>query len=239
NLPTAYDPTDATTEATVQYTDALKLLSGTYGMSVSGIAVAHLDAVSSNVASNPLMRLSFTVKDSASNLSTAFDDLQTKAEAGKIDSINIDPTDTDPITLTAAQIGSDAKAISLLASGTAVKIDDSAQNILDNLADVKALKANSGVTLTVAPNDQSAPDLTIANMKDIKAVTDSTFGGLAFNIKDRVGNILNEAASDPDGIIAGATAISVTETDPVNLTADQVTLLSGLSNMTMPSYNQI
>ena len=242
SLPNAYDPTDAgDTEATKQYTDALKLLSGSYGMSVSGIAVAHLDAVSSNVATNPLMRLSFTVKDSASNLSTAFDDLQTKASAGKIDSINIDPADVsgDPITLTAAQGGSDAKAISLLAAGTAVKIDDTAQNILDNIADMKTLKANSGITLIVTPNDSSPPDLTIANMKDIKSVTDSTFGGLGFNIKDNVGNILNEAASDPDGIIAGATAISVTETDPVNLTKAQATLLSSLSNMTMPTYNEV
>ena len=115
NLPTAYDATDATTEATAQYTDALKLLSGSYGMSVSGIAVSMLDAVSSNVASNPLMRLSLTVLDSASNLSTAFDDLQTKAANGQIDSINIDPSDTDPITLTADQIGSDSKAIAKLA----------------------------------------------------------------------------------------------------------------------------
>ena len=245
NLPTAYDATDATTEATAQYTDALKLLSGSYGMSVSGIAVSMLDAVSSNVASNPLMRLSFTVLDSASNLSTAFDDLQTKAANGQIDSINIDPSDTDPITLTADQIGSDSKAIAKLASGTAVKIDDTAQNILDNIADVKLLKANSGVTLTVAPNDSSPPDLTVANMKDIMFVTDSTLGNFTYNISDYVGNILKQADQDSGSILANATAISLKETDPVNLTQAQVDTLNAfvtsnqLSSFDDTSYNLI
>ena len=102
-------------------------IAGTYTLTVSGVNAAG--------ASSMLAQANVTavgVTDSAANVMTNLDNLQTLATAGKLTSIVLTGSGPQVLSLTPAQLSGDAAALGAITSSFAVSIDASAANLTIN-----------------------------------------------------------------------------------------------------------
>ena len=156
---------------------ALSLLSGSYGLSVSGVSIANMTATLSQAHVS-----SISISDSAANVTAALDSLENLAVAGKLKAVSIN--DGGTLSPTQAQLTSDAQvlseigtqlvlkgvtaanAASTLASTHAqsVSVTDSAANVTANLDSLQSLAQAGqlgGITLT----DSGQPILTLTSVQ--------------------------------------------------------------------------
>ena len=163
-----------------QLTSAARLvavLPATGSLNVTGATVAQASALQSNAQVG-----AFTIADSSANVSAALDSLQTLAAAGKLSAITLASV-TAPITLSVAQVTSDARALALIggsyqlaltgasvsSSATlaavahvqSVSISDSAANVQQGLAGLQTLAA-AGKLGAITLSDGGTPVVTVS-----------------------------------------------------------------------------
>ena len=172
---------------------ALSDLTGSYGLTVTGVSAAN----SSTVAAQAHVS-SFSVTDSAINVTSNLGVLQTLAAAGKMTSIALTDGGTPALSLTAGQLAADATALSDLtgnytlavtgasaASSSAVAaqshvssvaVFDSAVNVASNLDALQTLAA-TGKLSSIALSNSGTPALSVTAAQltaDATAISDLT-----------------------------------------------------------------
>ncbi len=132
-------------------------IGGNYTLSVTGASISSLSTTVVAHASE------ISVSDSADNISSNLDTLQSYASAGKLTAVKVTDTAFDPISVTSSQLTSDAKALSELSGNFTVAIDASGANLTlsgvaghgntvsfaDVASDYSISAAASGDTVTV------------------------------------------------------------------------------------------
>jgi len=265
--PADYTPgtpgTANTTEVTVQYQHALAAMTGTYGVTVTGISSTDIDAAYANIvtaATNGTPTVSFGVVDDNTTLnganagtggqSTYLDVLQSYAAAHQLSSITL-ASGSDPLQVTVAQIQSDGDALAKLdkSPGT-LAITDAAGTIVDtshpeNLADVNSLIANHGAANTTIVLTDSNVDLSIGQLNSLNTTLNSATGsdlttqlspaiGFSYNIQDHIGAILNQATLDAAN---GTTLVS--GAGQIKLTDDYTSTILTLPTSQKPLYTNL
>lgn len=155
---------------------ALNLISTAYKMTVSGVTVANAATIAATSHVSAI-----TIADTASDISTGLDTLQSMVAAGKVTGISV--TDNGLLTLNQTQSAADSQAIAELtgnywlslqgvsaASATSsaslshvrsVSVLDSAANVAAHLDSLEALAASSELT-SITLTDSGTPTLTIS-----------------------------------------------------------------------------
>jgi hypothetical protein len=191
---------------------ALHDIVGSFSLAISGVPTASLSAV---LATNHVA--SAGVTDSAANIGTDLDSLQSLISSGKVTSIVLTDSGTPTLTVTAAQMVSDAQAINDIAGAytlnvtgdatdisqltptvlshvKSLSVTDSAANIAGELDSLQSLAA-AGKLTSVAVSGTSFADLTISA---------SQLASDASALKDITGDyVLDINAAANGGSIAG------------------------------------
>jgi hypothetical protein len=155
----------------------LGLIAGAYDLGVTGVTAANAATVGAeaNVTS-------VSISDTAANVSTNLDALQALANAGELGSITLTDGGTPSLSITQAQLTSDAGALAAIGSSyhlslssvlaasaasvaaetnvTAVSVSDTDANVVSNLASLQTLAAASELT-SITLVDPGTPVLTI------------------------------------------------------------------------------
>lgn len=131
-----------------QYTSGsatLALITNTsYNLSVSGVSIAN----SSTMLAEPNV-VSVNISDTAANVQSNIDSLETLDAAGEITGIVLTDGGTPTITITAAQATSDKTAILDITSSHNLVVNDTSANVLADMAGLIALGAHlTTITLT-------------------------------------------------------------------------------------------
>jgi hypothetical protein len=138
-VPLTITQTQLTNDAT-----ALGLISVSYSLSISGVSIAN----SSTMLAEPNV-VSINISDTAANVQSNLDSLETLDAAGEITGIVLTDTGTPTITITAAQATSDKTAILDITSIHNLVVNDTSANVLADMAGLIALGAHlTTITLT-------------------------------------------------------------------------------------------
>ena len=174
-------------------------INGSHTLSVSAVPLDEISTVlhGADVAS-------ITVADQASAISASLDTLQADVAAGKVTGINLTDGGTATLTVTAAQLVSDAQAINsitgnytlsvtdaslaslsanILAHASAISVSDSAANISSDLDTLQSLAA-AGKLISVAVTDTDFPSLSVtaAQLTSDSSVLSDLTGGFTVKI---------------------------------------------------------
>ena len=206
-------------------TDALALIAGAYDLAVTSVAAA--DAAT--VAAEPFVT-SVSISDTAANVVTNLDALQALATAGVLGSITLTDGGTPTLSLTQAQLATDAGAItaitgsydistsSVLAGSaasvaaetgvTALTVADTAANIVANLAALETLAGDSVLT-SITLIDPGTPVLTVTATQ---LSGDATALGLISGSYDLAVTGVTAANAATVAAVSHVTSVSVSDT---------------------------
>ena len=220
-----YDATDSTSEVTAQYQHALAAMTGTYGITITGISSQNVAAAETNItaaaAGHPDYKFGVvddqsvlaTVDPNGNGTDTYLETLQTYAAKNQLASITL-ASGSDPLGVTVAQVQNDSDALSKLDKTSAtpnLSINDTAANIVDptGLTDVNSLIANHGGAKTqIVLDTAAAATLTVAQLNSLNTtlgnaassdLATQVTNGFSYVVSDHIGAVLNQASVDGTG----------------------------------------
>jgi hypothetical protein len=220
-----YYATDSTSEVTAQYQHALAAMTGTYGITITGISSQNVAAAETNItaaaAGHPDYKFGVvddqtvlaTVDPNGNGTDTYLETLQTYAAKNQLDSITL-ASGSDPLGVTVAQVQNYRDALSKLDKTSAtpnLSINDTAANIVDptGLTDVNSLIANHGAAKTkIVLDTAAAATLTVAQLNSLNTtlgtaassdLATQVTNGFSYVVSDHIGAVLNQASVDGTG----------------------------------------
>ena len=188
--------------------DALKLVTGDYKLSVTGVAAA--DVAKTLTTKNIY---SVEVKDTAANILKNLTSIQTAVTAAKIQNVVI--TDAANPALSISDIFALTTTLPnvTLATGVKFNVKDTANMIIahgrDDIGDV--LKNAGTVTLT----DKTPPNLTLADAITLKGIANLATG-TKYNVTDGGTAIATQAAITGETVLSGAASVSINKNFNIN-----------------------
>ena len=231
--------------------DALKVLTGKYTLNVTDTGVT--DALALKAPSKDAA-LVFSIKDTAANIGANWDKLEAAAKAKTLSAITVTDSASSLLTMTAAQLKSDADALKLvvgdyklavtgvLAADVAktlttkniysVEVKDSAANILKNLAAIQTAVTAAKIQ-TVVITDTTNPSLSISDIFVLTTTLPNVTlaSGVKFNVKDTASTIIAHARDDIADVLKNAATVTLTDKTTPNLTLADATTLKSLTNL--------
>ena len=232
--------------------DALKVLTGKYTLNVTDITVS--DALAIKAPSKDAT-LAISVKDTAANIAANWDKLQAAVKAKTITAITVTDSASSLLSISAAQLKSDADALKVVTgdyklsvTGVAaadvaktltskniysVEVKDTAANILKNLTSIQTAVTAAKIQ-NVVVTDATNPSLSIS---DIFALTTTLpnvtlASGVKFNVKDTANMIIAHSRDDIGDVLKNAGTVTLTDKTPPNLTLADAITLKGIANLT-------
>ena len=240
--------------------DALKIISGSYTLKLTDLAVA--DAIKITPPSKDAT-LSLTVSDTVSNVTANFDKLQTLAKAKSVSSITMTDASSAALKITSAQYKAGTEALGTLQGtyylgitgvamadmATSLKakniysldIVDTSANVIKNLAALQTAVSSAKIQ-SVTLTDTASFTLSISDAYNLMtSLPNLTLGKIVkINIADTASNIVAHTRDDIGDILKNAGTITVTDKTTPNLTlADATTLKSLASLASSTKYNVI
>ena len=232
--------------------DALKVLTGKYTLNVTDITVS--DALALKAPSKDAT-LAISVKDTAANIAANWDKLQAAVKAKTITAITVTDSASSLLSISAAQLKSDADALKVVTgdyklsvTGVAaadvaktlttkniysVEVKDTVTNILKNLPSIQTAVTAAKIQ-NVVITDATNPALSIS---DIFALTTTLpnvtlASGVKFNVKDTAHMIIAHRRDDIGDVLKNAGTVTLTDKTPPNLTLADAITLKGIANLT-------
>jgi hypothetical protein len=232
--------------------DALKVLTGKYTLNVTDIGVS--DALALKAPSKDAT-LAISVKDTAANIAANWDKLQAAVKAKTITAITVTDSTSSLLSISAAQLKSDADALKLVTGDYklsvtgvsaadvaktltaknmySVEVKDSVANILKNLPSIQTAVTAAKIQ-NVVITDATNPSLSIT---DIFALTTTLpnvtlAAGVKFNVKDTANMIIAHSRDDIGDVLKNAGTVTLTDKTPPNLTLADAITLKGIANLT-------
>ena len=232
--------------------DALKVLTGKYTINVTDITVS--DALALKAPSKDAT-LAISVKDTAANIAANWDKLQAAVKAKTITAITVTDSASSLLSISAAQLKSDADALKVVTgdyklsvTGVAaadvaktlttkniysVEVKDTVANILKNLPSIQTAVTAAKIQ-NVVITDAANPSLSIS---DIFALTTTLpnvtlASGVKFNVKDTANMIIAHSRDDIGDVLKNAGTVTLTDKTPPNLTLADAITLKGIANLT-------
>jgi RTX calcium-binding nonapeptide repeat (4 copies) len=205
--------------------DALALIAGSYNLTVTSVTAADAATVAAETNVTTV-----SISDTAANVVANLDELQALAAAGELGSITLTDSGTPTLSLSQAQLATDAGAIAAISGSyhislssvlagsaatvaaesgvTSVAVSDTAANVVANLAALETLAADSELA-SITLIDPGTPVLTVTASQ---LSSDSTALGLISGSYDLAVTGVSAANAATVAAESHVTSVSVSDT---------------------------
>jgi hypothetical protein len=207
--------------------DVLKVVTGDYKLSVTGVAAA--DVAKTLTTKNIY---SVEVKDTVANILKNLPSIKTAVTAAKIQSVII--TDATNPTLSIADIFALTTTLPnlTLAVGVKFNVKDTASNVVAHARyDIADVIKNAG---SIALSDKTPPNLTLADATTLKGLT-GLAAGTKYNVADGGAVIAAQAALSGEKVLADAASVVVNK----NFTITEAKAVSAIKSLAKGSAYSI
>jgi len=207
--------------------DVLKVVTGDYKLSVTGVAAA--DVAKTLTTKNIY---SVEVKDTVANILKNLPSIKTAVTAAKIQSVII--TDATNPALSIADIFTLTTTLPnvTLAAGVKFNVKDTASNIVAHARyDIADVIKNAG---SIALSDKTPPNLTLADATTLKGLT-GLAAGTKYNVADGGALIAAQAALSGEKVLADAASVVVNK----NFTIVEAKAVSAIKSLAKGSAYSI
>ena len=207
--------------------DVLKVVTGDYKLSVTGVAAA--DVAKTLTTKNIY---SVEVKDTVANILKNLPSIKTAVTAAKIQSVII--TDATNPTLSIADIFTLTTTLPnvTLAAGVKFNVKDTASNVVAHARyDIADVIKNAG---SIALLDKTPPNLTLADATTLKGLT-GLAAGTKYNVADGGAVIAAQAALSGEKVLADAASVVVNK----NFTITEAKAVSAIKSLAKGSAYSI